>query len=95
MEEFKDIDDVDPFIAKAMGKILDGNHELMQYSREAIYKLDELRTRMNEIYDDIMEAHAVGAKMIADLSGDMIMNEMGLEKLTHDDPDEDEDLREL
>lgn len=93
--EFESFADVDDFVAARTGELMDINFEMMQFSREGVRQTQAYVRRFTAVAEDIFEAHAIGAKMVSDLMGDMIMDEYGIEKTEVIDMDtEDEDESE-
>ena len=86
--EFESFADIDGFIAEQRGELMDLNHQMLQFSREGAREIEGYHARFEQICAQMYEAHAVGARMFADLTGDMIMDEFGLEKV---DPEGDDD----
>lgn len=93
-EGFESFSDIDDYLAQSQGELMDINHEMIQFSRESTQALLRFTRRFAEISETMFNAHAIGAKMMADLTGDMILDEYGLEKISDEEDDEDEDLRE-
>lgn len=84
-------EDVDNFLAFKMGKLMDNNHLAMQHFRRYLFKIQELKLSSVEIYDEILEGLAIGAKMISDITGDLITQEMGIEFISPKDEDEEDE----
>jgi hypothetical protein len=76
---FEGLEDIDPYIAKRVSGLIDLNTKAIQQFRRGAHAAIKLRDQTTEIYDDIIEALAVGARMTADRMGDLIALEMGIE----------------
>jgi hypothetical protein len=76
-------------------RLMDIHHESIQHSRTVIESLVGFNDRYQDIIRSIVEAHAIAAKDIADLYGDMIVAELGgIVEIDIDDEDVDEDESE-
>lgn len=87
--EFESFSEIDEYIAARQGELMDINHEMMQFSRNSIMEIQGYVRRFQDVANQLYEAHAIGAKMMSDLTGDMIMDEMGLEKVADDEDTSD------
>jgi hypothetical protein len=76
--DFENVEEVDAFLQQRIGQLMDNNHKAMQVFRRSALKVLEFKVRNDEIYADIIEALAIGAKMINDLTGDLISHEWGI-----------------
>lgn len=86
--EFNDSEEADKYISQQLGFLFDNNHKAMQHFRRAVMALQVLKHRNEEIYDNIIQALAASAILIADIHGDIIAEEMGLTKEEEDDGSE-------
>lgn len=69
-------------------RLMDIHHETIQHSREAIRELRTYMNRYEECIHNIIVAHSIAAKEIADLYSDVIVGELGIEEV---EVEEDED----
>lgn len=100
--EFNSFDAIDDFIADKRGVMIDLNTERIQMSREAVQGIERLQMKFNEeqqelsdlfneACNDIVTAHLVAARMSADFTADMIMDEFSIPEVeAASDNDEDE-----
>lgn len=86
-------------MAKANDKIraessalMDVHHESIQHSRRIVQELRDFQARYEDIMTNIVIAHSIAAKEIADLYGDVIVAELGgvEEMFTEEEEDNDE-----
>lgn len=69
-------------IQSAVTELMDANHETIQHSRRVIQELRSFANRYDEIVENLIMAHAIAAKEISDLYGDMLLKENGVEEVT-------------
>lgn len=91
---FPDFKAVEEHLNAEIEELMDVNHEVMQSIRRRVVALQRFRDQFNEIMDDIIETEVLGMKMLADLAGDMIMDEFGIEQVQHEEDDQVEDGEE-
>lgn len=75
-------------IAFESSKLMDIHHETIQHSREAIRELRTFMARYEECISNIIIAHSIAAKEVADLYGDVIAGELGIEEVQEEDEDD-------
>lgn len=101
-EELNSFSDVDDLAQEERGRLIDLNTERIQLGRSTIHLINRIRDifnaqqqdlsdRFNDACDQIVEAQAVGARLSADLTADIIMDEFGLEELVGSDDGDEED----
>lgn len=69
-------------------RLMDIHHETIQHSRDAIRELRMYMARYEECIYNIITAHSIAAKEIADLYGDVIAGELGIEEVEEESDDE-------
>lgn len=69
-------------------RLMDIHHETIQHSREAIRELRAYMNRYEECIHNIIVAHSIAAKEIADLYSDVIVGELGIEEVEVEDEDD-------
>lgn len=87
---FPTFSSVDDYIHEQTGELMDLNSEMIQFSRKAVFALEELLMRFTSIVESIREAHAIGAMMTSELTTDMIMEEFAIERSDEEEVEEDE-----
>lgn len=68
--------------------LMDIQHETIQNSRAIIRELRQIQGRFNECIENIIIAHAIGAREMAELYGDVISAELGIEEATEQEAEE-------
>lgn len=77
--------DANGTIQSAVTELMDANHETIQHSRRVIQELRSFANRYDEIVENLIMAHAIAAKEISDLYGDMLLKEHGVEEVIDED----------
>lgn len=70
-------------------ELMDFHHESIKQLRKVIVKLETFRERYNDQIDEIILRHTIAARSIAEIYGDLILAEQGLEASDEED-EEDE-----
>lgn len=95
-EEAIPLPELDTLIEHHTDWIMEENAELILRSRKAVRTLLSIASGYRDLADEVehlAELHIIGARRAADLNGDVLSAEWGLEKLDdlNDDEDDDED----
>lgn len=92
-ERFPDFDAINKALDTKASRLLDINHATFQDARREIERINAYRNRYNDVCDEMCEALAIGARMMADITGDMISDEYGVVNVNEleDEDEEDED----
>lgn len=84
------LSDANAKINEETTRLMDIQHETIQHSRNAIRELRGYAIRFEESIMNVIIAHAMAAKEMADLYGDVIAGELGIEDFDESEDEEEE-----
>lgn len=67
-------------IREETARLMDAHHDSIQHSRYVIQALRDFESRYEDIISNVIIAHSIAAKEIADLYGDVLAGELGIEE---------------
>lgn len=82
------IDKANAKLSESSTRLMDIHHDSIQFLRETIRVLRTFNERYDEIIENIIIAHSIAAKEVADLYGDVLAGELGLIEVTDDSGEE-------
>lgn len=88
-DRFPDFETINKALTEKASRLLDINHATFQDARREIERINAFRDRFDAICDDMCEALAVGARMMADITGDMISDEYGIVQVDMEEEDDE------
>ncbi len=93
-DRFPDLDAVDSFLGRRRENLMDVNHKIYTSTLREAERLDDYRSEMNLIIEDMQTALAVGAMLTTRRLAMKIQEDYGLvltEELAEDEEEEEEE----
>lgn len=87
-DEFPDLDSISDYIDRATGKLMDLNHKTTQETQREIQRLEKYKDQYCSLIEEMQEVLAIGGMLHSRLTGDMIMEEYGIELVEEDGGEE-------
>lgn len=93
-KKFPDIEAVDRFLARSRIHLMDINHNVQKSALSRVEDLKAYQMDVNNLIEEMMQAEAVGAMLVAQTTADKIQADFGIIHIDDVEDSEEEDEEE-